>query len=301
MQRWPAVPIAANAIARSARSRSADGATIAPLLPPSSSSARPNRAASRGATARPIAVEPVADTSGTRRSSTSAWPTAGPPMITSARCGGASANPAHARANSAWVASAVSGVFSDGFHTHGSPQISASAAFHAHTATGKLNAEMTPTTPSGCQVSIIRCSPRSLGRVRPPTWRASPTAKSQMSIISWTSPAPSLLILPASIVTSRARSSLAARSTSPNRRTSSPRRGAGTSRHAVNAAAARPIAAPTSAVSATWPSSSPVIGERAATPRSPSTAGSTPRRVRRWRVSATTEGRAMGQAVPPPP
>jgi hypothetical protein len=69
---------------------------------------------------------------------------------------GASAQPAAARANSAWVASAVSGVFSDGFHTHGSPQTSASAAFHAHTATGKLKAEMTPTTPSGCQVSIIR-------------------------------------------------------------------------------------------------------------------------------------------------
>ena len=48
------------------------------------------------------------------------------------------------------------GVFSDGFHTTLSPQTKARQAFHAQTATGKLNAEITPTTPSGCQVSIIR-------------------------------------------------------------------------------------------------------------------------------------------------
>ena len=43
------------------------------------------------------------------------------------------------------MASAVSGVFSDGFHTTGSPQTSARAAFHDQTATGKLKAEITPT------------------------------------------------------------------------------------------------------------------------------------------------------------
>src|SRR3546814_12535006 len=31
-------------------------------------------------------------------------------------------------------------------------------SFHAQTATGKLNAEITPTTPSGCHTSIIRRS-----------------------------------------------------------------------------------------------------------------------------------------------
>ena len=41
--------------ARTARSRSADGATITALLPPSSSSDRPKRAATRWPTARPIA------------------------------------------------------------------------------------------------------------------------------------------------------------------------------------------------------------------------------------------------------
>lgn len=72
-----------------------------------------------------------------------------------------------ARAAIACTASAVSGVFSDGFHTTGSPHTSASAAFHDHTATGKLKAEITPHTPSGCQVSIIRCSARSVASVRP--------------------------------------------------------------------------------------------------------------------------------------
>jgi pimeloyl-ACP methyl ester carboxylesterase len=65
------------------------------------------------------------------------------------------------------VASAVSGVFSDGFHTTGSPQTKARAAFQDQTATGKLKAEMTPQTPSGCQVSIIRWSARSVAMVRP--------------------------------------------------------------------------------------------------------------------------------------
>ncbi len=55
---------------------------------------------------------------------------------------------------------------------------------------------MTPTGPSGCQVSIIRWPGRSLAMVRPKSWRDWPTAKSQMSIISWTSPRPSERILP---------------------------------------------------------------------------------------------------------
>ena len=48
------------------------------------------------------------------------------------------------------------GVFSDGFQMMLSPQTSASAAFHDHTATGKLKAVIMPVTPSGYQLSIIR-------------------------------------------------------------------------------------------------------------------------------------------------
>ena len=109
-----------------------------------------------------------------------------------------------ARSVSAWQASAVSGVSSEGFHTRVSPQTSAIAAFHDHTATGKLNAVITPTTPSGCQVSISRCPGRSEAMVLPYSCRDSPTANSQMSIISWTSPRASEVIFPASTVTSAA-------------------------------------------------------------------------------------------------
>ena len=251
VQRCPAVPIAPKATPRSARSRSAEGATITPLLPPSSRIARAKRCARRGATARPIRVDPVAETSATRASSTSASPASRPPIKSCDRPSGASPNRAAARSKIACVAKAVSGVFSDGFHTTLLPHTNASAAFHAHTATGKLNAEITPTTPSGCHTSIIRCPGRSVAIVRPYNCRERPTAKSQMSIISCTSPAPSEGILPASIVTSRARSSFAARSSSPNSRTSSPRRGAGTWRHARKAAVALSSVASIAAASAT--------------------------------------------------
>jgi hypothetical protein len=112
-------------------------------------------------------VEPVADTSATRVSSTSASPTSRPPISSCASPSGASPKRASARAKIACVAKAVSGVFSDGFHTTLLPHTSAIAAFHAHTATGKLNAEITPTTPNGCQTSIIRWPGRSVAIVSP--------------------------------------------------------------------------------------------------------------------------------------
>ena len=182
---------------RAARSRSALALTTAALLPPSSSSERPNRSATRGPTARPIRVEPVALTSATPGWSTSACPTSAPPTRTWTRSAGAPTS-AIARASSAWQASDVSGVSSDGFHTTVSPQTRATAVFHDQTAAGKLKALMTPTTPSGCQVSISRWPGRSDGMVRPYSCRDRPTAKSQMSIISWTSPSASEVILPTS-------------------------------------------------------------------------------------------------------
>ncbi len=81
--------------------------------------------------------------------------------------GASGPNLAAARRNSASTASADSGAFSDGFHTTESPQTNASAAFHDHTATGKLNAEMTPTTPAGRHASMSLWSGRSDWIVRP--------------------------------------------------------------------------------------------------------------------------------------
>ena len=295
VQRWPQVPTAANRIARTARSRSALGVTIIALLPPSSSSERPRRAATFGAIARPIAVDPVADTSGTRGSSTSARPAL--PTITSTSPSGASPKRSSARRNSAWQASAVSGVREDGFQITGSPHTSASAAFQLQTATGKLNAVMMPTGPSGSQVSIIRCPGRSDAIVRPYSCRDSPTAKSQMSIISCTSPRPSWPILPASRVTSAPSASFSWRSSSASRRTSSPRRGAGTSRQTRNASTDRAIAASASASLVEWrfAITSPVMGVR--TSRSPPLRSdeSMPRRVSSASVSCP--GRVVVMAI----
>ncbi len=156
-------------------------------------------------------------------------------------------------------------VFSDGFHTTVSPQTRARAVFHDQTATGKLKALITPTTPSGCHCSIIRWPGRSEAIVRPNSCRDWPTARSQMSIISCTSPRPSERILPASTDTSAPRSSLCSRSRLPNSRTSWPRTGPGTRRQAANASAARPTMAATwsGVCAAIRPSSPPVTGERA--------------------------------------
>ena len=180
------------------------------------------------------------------------------------------------------AASALSGVFSDGFQITGLPQTSASAAFHDQTATGKLNAEMTAHGPIGCHVSIMRWPGRSEAMVRPCSWRDRPTAKSQMSIISCTSPSPSETILPASSVTTAPSVSLAARNSSPTRRTSSPRRGAGTSRQRVKALPARAMTAATSerGVSLRRAISAPSIGERTASAPSASSAGLKPARCR---------------------
>ena len=168
VQRCPAVPTAEKTIARTAMSRSAEGATIIALLPPSSRIGRPNRAATFGPTIEPMRVEPVAETIGTRFEATSASPIAGPPMTSWARPSGAS-GPKRLRARSKIfiVASAESGVFSDGFQITGSPQTSASAAFQDQTATGKLKAEMIAHGPSGCQVSVMRWPGRSEAMARP--------------------------------------------------------------------------------------------------------------------------------------
>ena len=65
------------------------------------------------------------------------------------------------------TASAVSGVLGEGFHTQALPQMAPRKAFQDHTATGKLKAEMMPTTPSGCHCSDMRCCGRSECMVRP--------------------------------------------------------------------------------------------------------------------------------------
>ena len=264
VHRWPALPAAANTMPRTARSRSADGVTTAALFPPSSRMLRPSRAATRGRTAAPICSEPVALISGTSGLSTSGWAPAASVSTSTLRFSGAPVSRA-ARAASALAATAVSVVFSDGFQTTVSPQTRARAAFQDHTAAGKLNAEITPTTPSGCHVSMSRCPGRSDGMVRPSSCRDSPAAKSQMSIISWTSPRASERILPTSMLMRSARSALCSASRSPRRLTRPPRTGAGIARQVRNAVCAAWIAASVSAgvLAGTSKRASPATGLRA--------------------------------------
>ncbi len=142
-------------MARNAISRSADGATIMALLPPSSRMHLPKRAATFGPTTRPMRVEPVAETIATSRFATMASPTSDLPISTCDSACGAPSKRLSARSKIFCVANADNGVFSDGFHITGSPQTIASAAFQHHGATGKLNAVTMPHTPAGCHVSRI--------------------------------------------------------------------------------------------------------------------------------------------------
>jgi len=132
------------------------GATMAALLPPSSRMARAKRAARRGATVRPMAVEPVAETRGMSGESTSCWPTVASPMRRVARPLGMLPNDAWnffaARSKMAWVARAVRGVFSEGFRRRRCADQSEGGVPAPH-GDGEVEGGMMPTTPRGCQVS----------------------------------------------------------------------------------------------------------------------------------------------------
>src|SRR2546430_13659273 len=93
-------------------------------------------------------TEPVAETNGIRASSASFSPTVFRSPISKLKMAGSAPVSRQTRSQIFVTAIAVSGVFSEGFQTVASPQTAASAAFHDHTATGKLNAVITATTPS---------------------------------------------------------------------------------------------------------------------------------------------------------
>ena len=118
------------------------------------------RRATFSPTIRPTRVEPVKLISGTRTSSTSCSDSAVPASLTRKKMSGKP--PACSAALHILIAAmAVSGVLLDGFHTHTSPHTAARKAFQLHTATGKLNALMMPTRPSGWYCSYMRWPGRS--------------------------------------------------------------------------------------------------------------------------------------------
>src|SRR5205807_5406955 len=100
---------------------------------------RPNRPLTAVPTLRPMPHEPVAEMSGNRRSCDIAAPTG---STSPAHSVNTPASPLAAITLSQifCTASAVRGVWVEGFHTIVLPHTAAIAAFHAQTATGKLNA-----------------------------------------------------------------------------------------------------------------------------------------------------------------
>ena len=161
------MPIAPKKIARSASSRLALGVTITALLPPNSMIVRPNRRWTVSATCCPILQEPVAEINGRRASAIFRSPTVSLDPIVNVKIAGSTSIRRQACSARRVTASAVSGVLFAGFHTTASPHTTASAEFQAQTATGKLKAVITPTTPSGCHCSCKRCLGRSDAMVRP--------------------------------------------------------------------------------------------------------------------------------------
>ncbi len=166
VQRCPQVPTAPNTMARIAISKLAWAVTMRALFPPNSSSERPKRLATASLTFLPIRVEPVADTKGTRLSLAISAPILASPIMVLKIPSGSWFSRSTSLAI-CWQARAVSGVFSEGFQIHTSPHTAANMAFQDHTATGKLKAEIMPTTPSGWYCSYMRWSGRSECMVRP--------------------------------------------------------------------------------------------------------------------------------------
>lgn len=172
---------------RNARSRSAEPATMVALLPPSSRVDRPNRAATRCPTTRPMVVEPVAETTGTRAPSTRAAPPSRPPVTTTDHA--VAANQPKRRVPRPQRDREVEG----GDHAH-----------HARRVPLLHQPVVRPFAPQGQTIKLPR------------------QANGQVADVDRTSPRPSETTLPASIDTGRPSTSLfrrnSSRATAPARR-----------------------------------------------------------------------------------
>ena len=134
------------------RSRSADGQTIAALLPPNSNKDLPNLFATLGANALPISQLPVAEKSDMPSSSASSIAASLPPFLikTKSLCSSATSSQIFL------TRSAHPSACGLGFQIMLLPQTAAKQKFHPKTATGKLKAVTQPTIPKGCHISWSR-------------------------------------------------------------------------------------------------------------------------------------------------
>src|SRR5215471_9222575 len=154
----------------------------------------------------------------------------------------------------AWISSksaiAEAAAYSAGFQTTVLPVTRAGMTYQEGTPTGKFPSVTTGAIPTGTRKVNSCLSGISLGTVWPYSRRPSPRKKSQVSMISWTSPSASGYGLPSSRVTRRASASLLASTIRPIAATVRPRTGAGMSAHsgcacfaAAQAAAKMPASA----------------------------------------------------------
>ena len=151
---WPAVPTAPKTIAGTTKSISADSSTMIQLFPPSSNILFPNRSPTTLLTCLPILVDPVKEIRGTFLSFIIVSPMVDPLPITKLKILGTSLS-ASTSLQIFCTAIAQRVVDEDGFQIVVFPHIAAMKAFQLQTATGKLNALITPVMPRGCHCSYI--------------------------------------------------------------------------------------------------------------------------------------------------
>ncbi len=190
VQRWPAVPKPPNSAPSTARSTSASSITTIGFLPPSSRHGDWTWRPHSSPILEPTALEPVKPTLSTSPSSSAL---SSPPNVAApSACTRLSTPPG---TPPAWkmrtIASPSAGEYSAGFQTTALPHRIAGTRYHAGTATGKLPAVMMAATPTGMRNVKSCLSGISDGTVCPYRRRPSPMKKSQVSMISCTSPSAS--------------------------------------------------------------------------------------------------------------
>src|SRR5262245_8722731 len=102
----------------------------------------------------------------------------------------------------------LSGTFSDGFNTNVLPHANATGNIHNGTMAGKLNGVMPTQTPTGCRTVSQSTFEAILGNTWPMSKLGMPHANSTISIPRCTDARASDNVLPCSLVTSRASSSV---------------------------------------------------------------------------------------------
>ena len=162
-QPWPAWVITWKAVLPTPVPRSASSRTMAADLPPSSRNTRVRLSDAAAMTLRPVAVEPVKETTSTRGSAVSAAPTWwSEEVMTLNTPGGMSVSSTTRRPS----AVAVHGVSGAGLSTTVQPAARAGATLARLICIGKFHGVMAATTPAASR-QTVRCDPMPMGSARP--------------------------------------------------------------------------------------------------------------------------------------